>query len=81
MKNLLEELHVDHAKPVKIEGKSTFIINSIEYSLPKMLKGKEKRLFNAYVNAYEEFSCLCSVADFKQGFKMGFDFAQELAEI
>jgi hypothetical protein len=81
MKDLIEEIYYLLEEGVMIKGNSPKIICHAENVLLKRLKGKDKKLFGDYEVAYSEYCALTAVESFKQGFKVGFDFAEELGQL
>ena len=81
MDSILEELFFTYSAALLIESDCANTISNAENKLCKMLKGKEKRLFSDYECAYSQYATLCAIAGFKNGFKLGCEFAQELSEL
>ena len=81
MKNILEEMYDTFVESLTIKGGSGRTICKIEDKLCKKLKGKEKKLFYDYMNAYSEYADLCAAEGFKHGFKIRCDIAGELSDI
>ena len=81
MKNILDKIYCILEPAVTIKGGSSDIIDRAERKFCKKLKGKEKKLFNDYELAYSQFNAITATESFKQGFKVGFDFAKEMEEL
>jgi len=81
MKDILTELYYMLDITVKVEGGSPLIINRNESKLCKMLRGKQRKLFDAYEKAYSEYNIIIAEENFKRGFKLGMEFERELQNL
>ncbi|MCL2638758.1 MAG: hypothetical protein FWD48_10375 [Oscillospiraceae bacterium] len=79
MESILEELYyICIEEGLKIKREPADIITKNENKLCKMLKGKKKKIFHDYMDAYSEYTTLCAIEGFKHGFKAGCNVAEEL---
>ncbi|MCL2697170.1 MAG: hypothetical protein FWE74_03700 [Oscillospiraceae bacterium] len=79
MGSIIEELYyICTEEGMTIESKPADIITKNENKICKMLKGKKKRIFHDYMDAYSEYATLCAIEGFKHGFKAGCNVAEEM---
>ncbi len=77
--NILEELFYSSLNPSNSNFKKAIeTVSKNEELLTKFLKGKEKKLFLDYANAYSAINGETAVANFVVGMKLGAKLIQEL---